>query len=45
MTDKEQTTGYEAPEVFELGDAQALTQFNQFADWPEVVGVRFIFSP
>jgi len=36
---------YEAPEVFELGQAEELTHGNLRGDWPDGLDNRWIFAP
>jgi hypothetical protein len=40
-----ETKDYEAPEVFELGQAGELTQGRIFGDWPDGLDNRFTFAP
>jgi len=36
---------YEAPEVFELGQAEELTHGRVLGDWPDGLDNRFTFAP
>lgn len=36
---------YEAPEVFELGQAEELTHGKRFGDWPDGLMDRWTFAP
>jgi len=36
---------YEAPEVFELGEADELTHGRIIGDWPDGLNNRFTFAP
>ena len=36
---------YEAPEVFELGEAEDLTHGRLIGDWPDGLTNRFTFAP
>lgn len=38
-------TEYEAPEVFELGQADELTHGKPIGDWPDGLPNRFTFAP
>jgi len=41
---EEQNNEYESPEIFELGEAETLTQGHNFGNWPDGLD-KWIFTP